>query len=151
MEINVGSNKLKINIAKEQYRKLKICVGLIILTLIIGGFEYETNYSSQGFIQWVIVGIVLLLILIALDELGIIELRSTPERLTKCTVCSRTYQSSKYDEDGRTVKTTIESGDTDKKIEEITHDYKKARPLEGLIINGKVVCTDCIKKIRDWK
>lgn len=151
MEISVGTNKLKINVAKEQYRKLKIYLGMIVLTLIIGGFYYENNYESQNFIGWAVIGIVLILILIILDELGIVELRSTPERMTKCAVCSRTYESSKHDEDGRIVKTTIESGDTDKKIEEITHDYKKARPLEGLIINGKVVCTDCIKKIREWK
>lgn len=118
------------------------------MSIVIGGIVAWGSWDKTP--VWVVTFIVsFIILLLMLDNLGIIELRKSVDRHTKCVICGRTDKPEDEDHDGKIKETKIEEIEGElKETKTLTHEHENAIPLEGIVISNRVVCTDCIKKIR---
>lgn len=144
--------KLKLGITKLQYNNVIFHLSVILFALIIGVIA-SIMYGQTGVIFGVVGIFCILMILSLLDYLDIIELRKTSIRLTKCAVCSRVHISEfEEDEKGLIAKTVeIEEKNKEKIEKTFEHKHKEPRPLDGIIVANRLVCSDCVKKIQGIK
>lgn len=116
--------------------------GLIIGLGILSAFFHRADEST-----WLLSGILMtgVIVISALDYLDILRFRKSVERLTKCSVCGRTYKSSEYSKDYETqIKTRI-SGGKDTKKTSTKKSQKKEQFLNGIIIHDRLICETCLE------
>lgn len=109
---------------------------------ILSSFFYRAIDST-----WLLSGILMtgVIVISALDYLDILRFRKSKVRLTKCTVCGRTYKSSEYSKDSETeIKTKI-SGGKDTKKSSVKKSQKKEQFLNGIIVHDRLICETCLE------
>ncbi len=142
--------KFELNASSKQ-----VTIGLIHLGIFIVSLSIATAYSI---IYWKIAfpimmaefGVVIILVFSMLDYLDIIQFRKTVTRQTKCCVCDRVSER-QYEKEILVKVEKFKSkklGDSEKEVTK--QEVVPRNPLEGIIISGKVICTDCIEKVKKF-
>lgn len=147
--------KLSFGLTKAEYPYFILFVIASITTLaLVIHFNYYHDYVERT-ITLISYGVSMLILgLFWLDEKDIITFRARKDRLTKCNICNRTYENSQsiIDEDDiePEEQTIVEqSGDVEQKTVSSKIKPKKARPVNGLVVNGKLVCDQCLDVIKE--
>ena len=141
---------MKLELTKRQAK-----IGLAHLTLVVISLAISTGFA---FVNWRIafpimiaeIAVIIILIFSALDYFDVIQFRKTVIRKTKCCVCGRVSKS-EYDKESLIKLESFKSkkeGDSEKKTTKTEEVPEK--PLEGIIVSGKVICTDCMGKIKKY-
>lgn len=102
---------------------------------------------------WIAVGVAIFSLL---DYLDIIKYRKSHERLTKCIVCDRTNKVNKFVDKSKIITDVRKTGsdeyddplDKETTIKKITTKEKPEIPLHGIIVYDKMICIECMKKIK---
>jgi len=146
----VTAMKFEIKLTRKQ-----ATIGLFHLALIVISLAVSTGFA---FVNWriafpIMIGelaVVIIIIFSLLDYLDIIEFRKSVTRKTKCCICGR-ISKAEYNLE-RLIK--LERFESDKQgysEKEITKvEQVPAKPLEGIVIHDRVVCTDCIDKVKKY-
>ena len=145
--------KIQLPIHKDQYKIIFIHLGIILMSLIVGaGYNTSTYGQNSSLITGIVVTICFIVILSLADCLNIIEFRKSAHRLTKCALCGRVSEKERHDEEGKIVKTVeVEKDDDSSVTRQFAHETKKAVPLHGIVIEGKLVCSHCLTELSKIK
>lgn len=149
--------KLEISSSYDERQKKQIYFHGILAVITLFGIiaiHSTVNYDQRSIVTGGGLVILTLLGFSLLDYLEIIQFRKSSERRNKCHVCGRTYQSeTKIPQKSIEKEFRQDKEDEDSQIVETTTDYKhiKERPLDGIVVFDKLICTDCVHKIQKVK
>src|SRR3972149_10074022 len=142
--------KFKIQLTRKQ-----ATIGLFHLALIVISLAISVGFA---FVNWRIafpimlgeIAVIILIIFSLLDYLDIISFRKSVTRKTKCCICGRVSKAEYKNEVLVKLErfTSDKKGDAEKEI--IKQEIIPAKPLEGIVIHDRVICTDCIDKVKKY-
>ena len=148
-------NKLNLGLTRQEYPYFVIFIIASIITIGLA-MHFKSRYDilemNVTLIAYVISMVILGLFL--LDEKNIIVFRARKDRLTKCSVCNRTYTSAQSILEGEDIEPheqTIEekTGDVEEKTILSKIKPEKAIPVNGIVVNGRLVCDKCLDVIKE--
>ena len=138
-----------------QLTRKQATIGLFHLALIVISLAISVGFA---FVNWRIafpimlgeIAVVILIIFSLLDYLDIISFRKSVTRKTKCCICGRVSKAEYKNEVLVKLErfTSDKKGDAEKEI--IKQEIIPAKPLEGIVIHDRVICTDCIDKVKKY-
>jgi len=138
-----------------QLTRKQATIGLFHLALIVISLAISVGFA---FVNWRIafpimlgeIAVIILIIFSLLDYLDIISFRKSVTRKTKCCICGRVSKAEYKNEVLVKLErfTSDKKGDAEKEI--IKQEIIPAKPLEGIVIHDRVICTDCIDKVKKY-
>lgn len=142
-------------ILKLQLTRKQAMIGLVHLITIVMTLGIAVGFAIT---YWrhalpIMIGeiaVIGVIIFSVLDYLDLIEFRKSVTRKTKCCICGR-ISKAEYQLEKLIKLERFESdkqGDSEKEVTHIEHVPE--RPLEGIVINDKVICTDCMDKVKKY-
>ena len=132
---------------------------IFLFTLFSIAIGIMLSQTRMDLLFWILylLGITAL-ILSWLDKINIIQLRKTPERLTKCSICGRTAVESKIKKlvDEEIIKKSGKDPEGEKYQEKTVTTSKgkeeiSGSPFNAIIFHEKPICIQCINELSKMK